>query len=98
MSYMLQRIAELEAENKELRAGIKSAEDMLDYERNKYERLLVQADSDIAEKIRHWIGLELEGIRDVAAHVPENDSRRIIRRLDRIERYLSEILDGEAMA
>lgn len=65
-------------------------EDMLEYERNKYERLLKSQGSGIAKELQDTIKLELLAIRDIAEYVPEDDKRRILRRLDRIDKYLEE--------
>lgn len=77
-------IAELEAENRHL-------EGMLDYERNKCEHLLDSQRSCILQEVQQTIGLELEAIRDIINYIPEDDARRIRRRLDRIARYLEEV-------
>lgn len=81
---------ELLAVNAALRTELMAAEDMLEFERNKFEKLLITQEADIAERISTSISLELQAIRDLACYLGEDDRKRFNRRLDRIDRYLSE--------
>ena len=86
---ILEQFAKLEAENTSLRHDITTLENMMAYEKNKYERLLSSQRSALVEDLLSFIGLELQAIHDIAEHVPEDDKRRIMRRLHRITGYLA---------
>ena len=62
----------------------------LEYERNKFSVLLADKERGIMEELRDQIALEMQAIRDLLEYVDGEDSRRIRRRLDRIERILHE--------
>lgn len=93
-----------QSRNQELQAQIKilknqvqafqierdAAENMLDYEKNKYEKQLDAQGADLAEQLTYDIGLELEALRDLVNHLDSNNQRRFLRRLDRIDCYLRE--------
>lgn len=74
----------LQEENAHLRG-------MLEFERNKYERQMILAESEISDQLAKELHLELQAIRETAEYVAEADRRRICRRLDRIERVLLEM-------
>ena len=65
-------------------------ENRLEYERNKYERIIRDQERGICEALEKDLQLELSALRDIAEHVNEDDRRRIIRRLNRIEERLHE--------
>lgn len=65
-------------------------ENRLEYERNKYERIIRDQERGICEALGKDLQLELSALRDIAEHVNEDDRRRIIRRLNRIEERLHE--------
>ena len=67
-----------------------AAENMLDYEKNKYEKQLDAQGADLAEQLMYDIGLELEAIRGLVDRLDQNNQRRFLRRLDRMEQYLRE--------
>ena len=67
-----------------------AAENMLDYEKNKYEKQLDAQGADLAEQLYYDIGLELEALRELVDHLDLNNQRRFLRRLDRMDRYLRE--------
>jgi len=68
-------------------------ENRLEYERNKYERIIRDQERGICEALEKDLQLELSALRDIAEHVNEDDRRRIIRRLNRIEERLHEFCD-----
>ena len=62
------KVAYLEAENSTLTADLEHANNMIDFEINKYERILERQSKGIAHQIAYDIGLELIAIRDIAEH------------------------------
>ena len=67
-----------------------AAEDMLDYEKNKFEKLIVRQAAGAAARISKSISLDLVGLRDIAKNLEETSQKRVLRRVDRIEQYLQE--------
>ena len=67
-----------------------AAENMLDYERNKFEKLIATQEAGAAAQISEDISLELIALREIAENMEAVDQKRILRRVDRIERYLKE--------
>lgn len=65
-------------------------ENRLEYERNKYKRIIRDQERGICEALEKDLQLELSALRDIAEHVNEDDRRRIVRRLNRIEERLHE--------
>ncbi len=72
---------------------VEELENRLLYERNKYERMLHDKERGICEALEKDLKLDLSALRDIAEHVNEDDRRRIIRRLNRIEERLHEFCD-----
>ncbi len=87
---LLEEVKALTAKNLELQKELATSENLLEFERNKYENLLRTQEADIAERISSGISLELQAIRDLVCYLEEDDRRRFNRRLARIDRYLSE--------
>lgn len=71
----------LQEENAHLRG-------MLEFERNKSARLLAMANGSIADHLHKAIALDLDAMRETAKYLNPDDSKRITRRLDRIDRVL----------
>lgn len=65
-----------------------AAENMLAYEKNKFERQLRSQEMGLADQLASDIGLELQAMRDLVEYLDESDQKRFRRRLDRIDRYL----------
>ena len=65
-----------------------AAENMLAYEKNKFEKQLKTQETGIADQLAADIGLELQAMRDLVEYLDESDQKRFRRRLDRIDRYL----------
>ena len=84
------QIAFLTAENEKLKAEKTAAENMLEYERHKYQRQLSAQESGIIEHFLNAVGLELQAIYDLTEYLEESDKRRIRRRLNRINDILLE--------
>ena len=84
------RVAELETECSELRKELSYAENRLEFERHCFRRQMEMKEAGIAEELAKMLALELLGIREIADHVGENDRRRILRRLQRIDRILGD--------
>lgn len=76
-------IAELENE-------LKLTQNMLEYERNKYERILSTQGKGIVQDLKSTIDLELIALRELAEYMPEEHKHRVLRRLDRIDMHLTE--------
>lgn len=91
------RNQELQEENALLRTDIQqlseerdAAENMLDFEKNKFEKQLETQEAGLAEQMTADIALELQAIRDLVEYLDPDDQKRFRRRLDRIDRYLQE--------
>lgn len=84
------QIAVLKDQAKAFQAERDAAENMLDYEKNKYEKQLDAQGADLAEQLSYDIGLELEALRELVDRLEPNNQRRFLRRLDRMEQYLRE--------
>lgn len=67
-----------------------AAENMLGYEKNKFEKQLQSQEAGLAGQISADISLELQALRELVEYLGEDDQRRFRRRLDRIDRYLQE--------
>ena len=89
---MAATIAQLEAENTELRKQVQAERDYLDYEKNKYQNFIDELGDDIASKILDTITLELDALDELAKRMPENFSHRVSRRVNRIRDYLTEFV------
>lgn len=87
-------IGEFEAKNALLRREKETAEKMLEYERNKFKRQLQAKEAGIAEELAEAISLEIQAIRDLCGYITEDDSRRIQRRLQRIDEILKGFCKG----
>ena len=87
---LLHQIDHLKSENESLEQQKTTAENMLDYEKNKFERQLDLKEAGIAEQFSDDIGLELQAIRELTEYLEEGDQRRIRRRLNRIDSILQE--------
>lgn len=82
------RVTELEKQVAELKAEVEYGRNYLEYERNKYERLLEMEEHGIVADLNQKLKLELDALRDIASYVPDDDQKRILRRLGRIDEIL----------
>jgi regulator of replication initiation timing len=87
---LLEENSGLRAEIQQLTEERNAAENMLDFERNKYELQLKTRSSGLAKQLTYEIGLELETLRDLVEGLDSNNQRRFGRRLNSIEQYLRE--------
>lgn len=85
---LTEQIELLTNENEQLKRDNTSARNKLEFERNKYERQMILAESEISDQLAKELHLELQAIRETAEYVAEADRRRICRRLDRIDDIL----------
>ena len=86
-------MSELEMLRKQLAETQKqlvAEQDMLEYERNKYERLLARQGKGLAKELMSRIYLDLEALRDIAQNITEPDKTRVLRRIRRIAEYCEE--------
>lgn len=67
-----------------------AAENMLAYEKNKFERQLQSQADGLKAELLIDIGLEMQALRELAEYLSEDDRRRFLRRFDRIDQYLQE--------
>ena len=72
-----------------------AATNMLEYERNKFQRLLEMKEAGIAEELSENLSLELQAIYDIAEYVDDDNKRRIVRRLNRINDILDRFVNGD---
>lgn len=91
---MREKIAQLEKENARYKQEINDAENMLAYERNKFERQLQEKEAGIAEQLSNAISLEIQALREIIEYIEEDDRRRIQRRLLRIGDILKEFANS----
>jgi len=82
------RIEELEAECARLRKSLKAAEDLLEFERNRFQRQMKSKEAGLAKLLSKKIGLEIQAIRETAEYVDADNQRRLYRRLVRIDDIL----------
>ena len=87
---LLEENSGLRTEIQQLTEERNAAENMLDFEKNKYELQLKTRSSGLAKQLTYEIGLELETLRDLVEGLDPNNQRRFGRRLDSIEQYLRE--------
>lgn len=85
-----EKIGILQDQAQQLSEERDAAENMLDYEKNKYEKQLDAQGADLAAQLMYDIGLEVEAIRGLVDRLDPNNQRRFLRRLDRMEQYLRE--------
>ena len=81
---LLARIKTLEAEKLQ-------AENMLEYERNKFEKQMRDKEAGIIEELYDKLELELLAIKETAEYIDDDNKRRIMRRLQRIDDILQSI-------
>lgn len=91
---MREKIAQLEKENARYKQEINDAENMLAYERNKFERQLQEKEAGIAEQLSNAISLEIQALHEIIEYIEEDDRRRIQRRLLRIGDILKEFANS----
>ncbi len=80
----------LTAEKEQLSKGRDAAESMLEYEKNKFAKLLQSQKSGLADQLTADIALELQALRELVEYLEPDDQKRFRRRLDRIDGYLQE--------
>lgn len=83
-------IEALKKNNEQLADERDATENMLEYEKTKFKKIIQTREAGIAEQISNDIGLELLAMRDLVEYLEEDDKQRFRRRLDRIDRYLQE--------
>lgn len=87
---LLEKINNLEEEQVRLREERTSAEDMLEYERNKFQRQMETKEAGLADQLSEDLSLEIQAIRETVEYIDEDNQRRILRRLQRIDKILHE--------
>ena len=80
----------LNAEKEQLSKDRDAAESMLEYEKNKFAKLLQSQKSGLADQLTADIALELQALRELVEYLEPDDQKRFRRRLDRIDGYLQE--------
>lgn len=85
---LTEQIEQLSQENIQLKQNNISAENMMEFERNKYERQMMLKEQGIARHLSKKLNLELQSIRESIKYIGEDDRLRIARRLDRIDKIL----------
>lgn len=92
---LLRQIDVLTQENEKLARDKIATENMMDFERNKYERQMMLAEKEISEQLAEDLSLELQAIRETTEYINEADRRRICRRLDRIDEILQHLQETD---
>ena len=83
-------ITSLKADAQRLSEEREAAENMLEYEKNKFAKHLKTQEAGLAEQLTADITLELQALRDLIEYLNPDDQKRFRRRLDRIDRCLQE--------
>lgn len=91
---LVARIEALEAENERYCKERDDAENMLEFETNRFERQLRSKRADLAKRLNRAIELELQAIRETTEYIDENNQRRIRIRLQQIDDILHEFGGG----
>lgn len=79
----------------ELQQELEHSENMRSFDRNMYQKLLAEQWSGIAQTMYDSIHLELEAMHDLTEYLSEDDKRRFVRRLNRIEAYLQDFIHNK---
>lgn len=87
---LVEKNRQLEKELDRLSKDRTAAEDMLEYERNKFKRQMETKEAGLAEQLSDNLSLEIQAIRETVEYVDEDNQRRILRRLQRIDKILHE--------
>ena len=87
---LLKEIQEMESENQLLSKAKADAENMLEFERNKYQLQMQTKEAGIAEQLSEDLKLEIQAIKETVEYIDEDNKRRIQRRLQRIDKILHE--------
>lgn len=83
--------ASLQKQVTELQSDVEHERNYLIYERNKFDRLMAAKDKGIAEELNGKLRLDLDAIREIVSYLDQDDDRRrILRRLDRIDMVLED--------
>lgn len=85
-----EQISVLNEQARAFQAERDAAENMLEYEKNKYEKQLKARGAGLAKRLAYDIGLELETLWDLIEYLEPDDQRRFRKQLDCIERSLRE--------
>ena len=90
-----EQIDTLNTEAQQLTEDRVAAESMLEYEKNKFEKLLKSQKSGLVDQLTADIALELQALRELVEYLEPDDQKRFRRRLDRIDGYLEEFGGGQ---
>ena len=90
-----EQIDTLNTEAQQLTEDRAAAESMLEYEKNKFEKLLKSQKSGLVDQLTADIALELQALRELVEYLEPDDQKRFRRRLDRIDGYLEEFGGGQ---
>lgn len=92
---LIEKVRNLETERDRLREERIAAEGMLEYERNKFHRQMETKEAGLADQLSENLSLEIQAIRETVEYVDEDNQRRILRRLQRIDKILQEFGGAE---
>lgn len=84
----VRQIEELEEECAQLKKDREAADNMLEFEKNRFQRQMQSKDAGLAKQLSKKIELEIQAIRETAEYVDEDNQRRLYRRLGRIDDIL----------
>lgn len=88
------QICLLNTEAQQLTEERTAAESMLEYEKNKFEKLLQSQKSGLVDQLTADIALELKALKELVEYLEPDDQKRFRRRLERIDGYLLEFGGG----
>ena len=79
-----EKIVSMNKEIENLKEKLVSTENLLKYEKNKYEQQYVTKASSLLDELEEHIGIELQGIEDVAERLPDREREKILRKIKKI--------------
>lgn len=79
------------AECEQLQADLVLKGNMLNFEKNRFEQQFISKEKNLMSEVESIIGLEIEGIEEIAYRLPEREQDRILRRIRRIRERIIEL-------
>lgn len=84
-------LSSVNAERERLTDELVSEKNMMNFEINRFEQLYISKKKGLMSEVESVIGLEIEGIEEIAYILPERDKERILRRVRRIREQIIEM-------
>ena len=84
-------LASTNAEREQLKEEIVLKDNMLKFEKNRFEQQFISKEKNLMSEVENVIGLEIEGIEGIADRLPEKERERILRYIRRIRERITEL-------